>query len=155
MRLDTKEFSKDVTVVSVAQAGVCAGTAIMTLEGEMPVELLVEGARVITRDAGMSVLRKIEKTTVKVTPIRIKAGSLGHTRPDRDMMVTPGSRLHIRDWRAEALFGAKAVAVTANRLVDGEFLAEQAAREMTVYTLRFDKEHIIYAEGVELVTDKV
>ena len=80
---------------------------------------------------------------------------MGHTRPDRDMMVTPGSRLHIRDWRAEALFGAKAVAVTANRLVDGEFLAEQAAREMTVYTLRFDKEHIIYADGVELVTDKV
>lgn len=155
MRLDTKEFSKDVTAVAVAQAGVCAGTAIMTLEGEMPVELLVEGTRVITRDAGMSVLRKIEKTTVKVTPIRIKAGSLGHTRPDRDMMVTPGSRLHIRDWRAEALFGAKAVAVTANRLVDGEFLAEQPAREMTVYTLRFDKEHIIYADGVELVTDKV
>ena len=155
MRLDTKEFSKDFTAVSVAQAGVCAGTAIMTLEGEMPVELLVEGTRVITRDAGMSVLRKIEKTTVKVAPIRIKAGSLGHTRPDRDMMVTPGSRLHIRDWRAEALFGAKAVAVPANRLVDGEFLAEQPAREMTVYTLRFDKEHIIYADGVELVTDKV
>jgi hypothetical protein len=155
MHIGTAEFTKEVTAVTVAESGICAGTTIMTLDGEMPVEHLVEGARVITRDSGMAILRKVETRNAKVSPIRIKSGSLGHTRPDRDMMVSPGARIHIRDWRAEALFGAKAASVVAERLVDGEFLAAQNSREMPVYTLRFDKEHIIYADGVELLSDKL
>lgn len=132
--------------------GVCAGTTIMTLEGEMPVEHLTAGDRIITRDSGMAILREIRSKTLKIHAIRIKAGSLGHTRPDRDMVVTPGTQLHIRDWRAEALFGQPAALVAASRLVDGEFLAEQDLREMTVYTLIFDRQHIIYADGIEMAS---
>lgn len=133
-------------------SGVCAGTTIMTLDGEMPVEHLSAGDRVITRDSGMAILRGITAETVKVAPIRIKAGSLGHTRPDRDMIVAPGAKLHIRDWRAEALFGTPAAIVEAMRLVDGEFLAVQDLREMTVYTLTFDRQHILYADGIEMAS---
>ena len=140
---------------AVLDTGLLQGALLLTLDGEMPVEHLVEGARVITRDCGMAILRKIETRTSKLTPIRIKAGSLGHTRPDRDMLVSSGARIHIRDWRAEALFGQKAASVSAERLVDGEFLAEQAPREMTTYTLRFDREHIIYADGIEMLSDKI
>ena len=78
----------------------------MTLDGEISAEHLSVGGRVITRDSGMSVIKTIHTRDVKMQPIRIKAGSLGHTRPDRDMMVAPGARIHIRDWRAEALFRA-------------------------------------------------
>ena len=136
-------------------SGVCAGTTIMTLDGEMPVEHLTAGTRVITRDSGMAVLRDVTARTLRVAPIRIKAGSLGHTRPDRDMMVAPGTQIHIRDWRAEALFGAPAAMVEASRLVDGEFLAVQDTREMTVYTLTFDRQHILYADGIEMASAAV
>jgi len=88
-------------------------------------------------------------------PIRIKAGSLVHTRPDRDMMVSPGTRVHIRDWRAEALFGAAAATVEASRLVDGEFLTQLSSRDMKVFDIIFDREHILYADGVELVSAAV
>ena len=131
-------------------SGVCAGTTIMTLDGEMPVEHLTPGLRIITRDSGTAVLRDVTARTVSVAPIRIKAGSLGHTRPDRDMMVAPGTQIHIRDWRAEALFGTPTAMVEAQRLVDGEFLAVQELREMTVYTLTFDRQHILYADGIEM-----
>ncbi|MEJ6398016.1 Hint domain-containing protein [Yoonia sp. 208BN28-4] len=154
MELKSHAFKDNVTAVKVKESGICAGTTIMTLDGEIPVEHLSAGDRIITRDSGMSVLRGVTARTVKVNPIRIKAGSLGHTRPDRDMIVAPGTLIHLRDWRAEALFGAKSASVTADRLVDGEFLAEQSLREMTVYELQFDRAHIIYADGVEMVAEK-
>ncbi len=136
-------------------SGVCAGTTIMTLQGEMPVELLTAGMRIITRDSGMAVLRSVKMQTARVAPIRIKAGSLGHTRPDRDMMVAPGTQIHIRDWRAEALFGAPTAMIAASRLVDGEFLAIQDSRNMTVYTLTFDRQQILYADGIEMASAAV
>ncbi len=153
MQLNTQEFKQNITAVTVEESGICSGTTIMTLDGEIPVEHLNVGDRIITRDSGMSVLRNITTRTAKVAPIRIKAGSLGHTRPDRDMLVSPGARIHLRDWRAEALFGAKTASVTAKRLIDGEFLAQLDPREMKVYDLQFDNAHIIYADGIEMIVE--
>ncbi|MBB5722091.1 hypothetical protein FHS72_001715 [Loktanella ponticola] len=133
------------------QTGICAGTSIMTLDGEMPIEHLSVGDRVITRDSGMSVIKEISVSKQLVQPISIKAGSLGHTRPDRDMVVTAGAKLHIRDWRAEALFGKAAASVPAARLVDGEFLTVAETCEMAVYHIIFDREHIVYADGIEMI----
>ena len=133
-------------------SGVCGGTTIMTLDGEIPVEHLAVGDRIITRDSGMAVLKAIRVETHRMQPIRIKAGSLGHTRPDRDMIVAPQAEIHIRDWRAEALFGAPAALVAADRLVDGEFLAYQDASDIMLYTLEFDRRHILYADGIEMAS---
>lgn len=142
-------------VVTVEATGLCAGTAVMTLDGELPIEHLTPGDRVITRDSGMAVLRDIRVSVVEMVPVRIKAGSLGHSRPDHDMMVAPGALVHIRDWRAEALFGRKSALVPARRLIDGEFVAEMPAAKVTVYELVFDAPHIVYADGVEMATGPV
>jgi hypothetical protein len=156
-RGDTKmhtEMTTDTTrqdTKTITQTGICAGTSIMTLDGEMPIEHLSVGDRVITRDSGMSVVTNISVKKAQLQPIRIKAGSLGHTRPDRDMLVTAGAKLHIRDWRAEALFGTASASVPAERLIDGEFLATAGVREMSVYHIQFDREHIIYADGIEMI----
>lgn len=155
MHLGTITRTASAVAVQTIESGICAGTSIMTLDGEIPVEHLSVGDRIITRDAGMSVIKAIVSRDVKMQPIRIKAGSLGHTRPDRDMIVSPGTRIHIRDWRAEALFGAAAATVEASRLVDGEFLAQLASRDVKVFDLVFDREHILYADGVEVVSAAV
>ncbi len=140
----------DKVAVAPALSGLCGGTTVLTLRGEIPVEELVAGDRIITRDSGTAVLRAISSTDVEVNPIRILAGSLGHTRPDRDMMVLPGAQLHLRDWRAMALFGRITALVPASRLIDGEFVAEQPRCTMRVHTLTFDAPHIIYCDGVEI-----
>lgn len=150
MQLGTKERAATAVADTINESGLCAGTTIMTMKGEVPVEHLQVGDRVITRDAGMSVVKAIDSKTTKMKPILIKAGSLGHTRPDRDMMVAPGTPLNIRDWRAEALFGQKQVVVEASRLIDGEFLAHQDMQNVEVFNIRFDSQHIIYADGVEV-----
>jgi len=155
MHLGTKFDAAEAVAVNTKTAGVCAGTTIMTMDGEIPVEHLTSGDRVITRDSGMAVVRDVKCETVKVAPISIKSGSLGHSRPDRDMLVSPDALVYLRDWRAEALFGASAVAVEAHRLVDGDFLCQGPARDMQIFTLVFDRQHIIYADGVEMMSSPV
>lgn len=151
MRMGMTEFSTPIVVEAPAKAGICAGTTVMTMKGEMPIENICAGDRIITRDCGMTQVKAITKSVMKIAPVQIKAGSLGHTRPDRDMITAPDTKIYIRDWRAEALFGKPAVAVAAARLLDGEFLSQQDVREMTVYQITFDREHIIYADGIEMI----
>jgi len=132
------------------EEGLFGGTIVLTLDGEMPVEHLTPGDRIITRDTGVATLRGITAAVRKLAPVRIKAGSLGHTRPDRDIALPPATRLHIRDWRAEALFGTPTAMVAAGRLIDGEFIAQAEPQKITVYRLAFDGGHIVYADGLEV-----
>ena len=78
----------------------------MTIEGEVPVEDLAPGARIISRDAGLVVLRGIESGWIQRAPTAIKAGAFGNRRPRRDMPVPPQALVYLRDWRAEVLIGS-------------------------------------------------
>ena len=132
------------------QSGLPAGTVVLTAEGELPVEHLMAGDRVITRTSGMAVLRAVEVSEGAVAMVRIMAGSLGHTRPDRDMRLGPDTPVHIRDWRAQALFGTPTAMIPAARLVDGEFVAVEAAAPVRLYRLVFDRAQVVYADGLEV-----
>ncbi|EAQ01187.1 hypothetical protein OB2597_03824 [Pseudooceanicola batsensis HTCC2597] len=130
--------------------GIAAGTKVMTLDGEMPVEFLTAGDRVITRDTGMAVLKTVRTRKVTCDVVHIAGGSLGHNRPENDVAVPSGQEVLIRDWRAEALFGKKTALVTADKLVDGEYVRAMGKGVMTVHELVFDTDHIIYAGGLEV-----
>lgn len=149
-----KTIEVTITKPSKAQSkvvcGVAAGTKVMTLEGEMPVEFLTEGDRVITRDTGMAMLKGVRSRKVACDVVHIAGGSLGHNRPETDITVPAGQELLIRDWRAEAMFGKKSALVSADRLVDGEYVRDLGKGVMTVYELVFDRDHIIYAGGLEV-----
>jgi len=135
MHMGTITDAAVVATDSTTTTGLLAGTTLLTLEGELPVEHLSAGDRVITRDSGMAVLKDIRRVHTKLQAVRIKAGSLGHSRPDRDMVVAPCAQLHIRDWRAEALFGAASANVPAFKLVDGRIsVARRCARSDSVRT---------------------
>ncbi|SIS91632.1 Hint domain-containing protein [Roseivivax lentus] len=129
---------------------VAAGTSVLTLDGALPAEFLSPGDRVITRDAGMAVLREVVIRTGPVDAVAIRAGTLGHTRPDQDALLPASQEVLIRDWRAQAIFGRARALVPAARLVDGEFIRTLGPVEMTLVALVFDAPHIIYADGLEL-----
>ena len=150
MQMGTKIRAAAEVATPTNLGGLCAGSTVLTLDGELPVEHLSIGDRIVSRTSGTTILRAIHVSEVMMTPIRIKAGSLGHTRPDRDMLVSPEAQLHIRDWRAEALFGTPSAMVPARRLIDGEFVAEETTRIVTLFTLVFDRPQVIYADGMEI-----
>jgi hypothetical protein len=128
----------------------CAGMTVLTLAGEIAAEDLVPGARIITRDSGAATLRKVSFARLTSSVIRFKAGSLGHTRPDHDTRALPGTLIHLRDWRAQALRRKPAASIAAEDLIDGEFIAAEPATTSLVVTLTFDRPHVIYADGLEI-----
>lgn len=130
--------------------GLLPGTRLLTLDGELPVEFLSPGDRIITRDSGMAVLRDVRVMDADCETVTVRAGSLGHTRPDADMVLPATQRVLVRDWRAEALFGMKAALVPVKRLVDGDFVSVGPKRRMRLIQLVFDAPHILYADGLEV-----
>jgi len=132
--------------------GLLQGTALLTLEGEMPVEFVNIGDKLITRDSGIARVEHIQRSTRLVHTIALAAGSLGHTRPERDACLAGDQMCLIRDWRAQAMFGADRALVAARTLVDGEFIRDLGMQEQTLFQIFCDGPHILYADGLELST---
>lgn len=142
--------SLDPGACSTDLAGILEGSRICTLEGILPVEYLQPGDRIVTRSgarrvAAVSVLRRRVHDLV-----RIRASVLGHDRPEEDLLVAPGQPVLVRDWRARILYGQEVAAIPAARLEDGEFVVRETHGNVRLYTLRFDTDEVIYAEGLEL-----
>ena len=81
----TTQTMPETRAALLPMAGLGTGTMVMTMRGEVAVEDLRAGDRVVTRHAGALTLRGVEARTSRVAPVRVRAGSLGHTRPERDM----------------------------------------------------------------------
>jgi len=86
---------------AVLATGITAGTRVLTLDGELPVQYLAVGDRVITR-SGSKVLKDIQVAVLRDVPmVRVTASALGHDRPEDDVFVAPGQAILVRDWRAK------------------------------------------------------
>lgn len=129
-----------------------AGMVVLTLDGAIPVEFLNVGDRVITRDSGVATLSQVSSTRRRTDAVGIRRGTLGVSRPDRDAVVPARQELLVRDWRAGVLFGASQALVPAARLIDGEFIRSVGTVELDLFELRFDRPHILYADGMELAS---
>ncbi|PSL17899.1 Ca2+-binding RTX toxin-like protein [Shimia abyssi] len=101
------------------------GTRILTPMGEVPVEQLQPGDKVVTRDNGLQELRwtgskrlsgKELMARPQLRPILIKQGALGPNQPERDMMVSPSHRMLLVSQQAELLFDEREVLVAAKHL---------------------------------------
>ncbi len=140
--------------VQAPSRGIAAGTVVLTLDGAMPVDFLTPGDRIVTRE-GMRVLREVHVHRFSGPAICVKAGALGHDRPEQDLVLPETTEVLVRDWRAEALFGQDQALVPIARLADGEFIAPTTTLSMRLYELRFDSEQVVYAEGLELACPAV
>ncbi|WP_299776771.1 Hint domain-containing protein [uncultured Roseobacter sp.] len=132
-------------------AGLVSGAQILTLKGERPVETLRTGDHVLTRSGAVPVIR-IDIVSVIAPAVYVIAGSLGHSRPDRDALLTAHQTIHLRDWRALAFCGANKALVEAACLVDGEFVRDLGQQLVTLHRIFCAAPQVIYADGLELGT---
>lgn len=143
-------FRSGKAAITLAVQGMAAGTRVLTLDGELPVEYLTPGDRILTR-SGARVLRDVRVTVLQsARAVRISAETLGIDRPEDDMTVGPDQPVMVRDWRARALCGAPVGVVAATALCDGEFIREERVAELRLFTLHFDAAETVYACGLEL-----
>ena len=138
-------------VLSLKKAGgLVAGTRVMTMDGELPVEYLNPGDRILTR-GGARVLAAISvRVDHNVDMVRIGSRTLGHDRPHTETLVPLHQMILIRDWRALALYDAPQALVAAGRLADGKMTWVETVAEARIFTLAFEQDVVIYADGLEL-----
>ncbi len=138
----------------VACVSFSRGTQITMASGiQKPIEELVVGDMVLTRDDGPQAIRWIGQSTVRAVgefaPIRIKAGTLHN---EHDLIVSPDHRLFVYQ-RFDALgAGRKEVLVRARHLVNGDTVVRQHGGFVDYFQILFDRHHIIFAEGISAET---
>ncbi|WP_417727242.1 Hint domain-containing protein [Roseovarius sp.] len=132
------------------------GTAIATPRGEMPVEELRVGDKVITRDNGLQEIRWIGQRDLSgselmrsphLRPILIRAGALGHGLPERDMLISPQHRILLNSDRAALYFEEREVLAAAKHLVEIEGVEQIKTTAATYIHFMCDQHEVVLSNG--------
>ncbi|MEO0912047.1 MAG: Hint domain-containing protein [Pseudomonadota bacterium] len=134
------------------------GTLIRTPRGMRAIETLEIGDEVVTRDNGVEGVRWISRSSLSaaylranrdLAPVVIAESSIAPGLPARDLRVSPCHRVLITGWRAEVLFGAREVLVTARSLINDKTVRpESDIRDTTYIHLLFDAHQIVESDGL-------
>lgn len=132
------------------------GTLIATPRGEVPVEELKAGDRVITRDNGIQPIRWVGAKKMgwqdlslnpHLKPVLIRRGSLGNGLPERDMMVSPNHRVLVANDRTALYFDEHEVLVAAKHLIAGKGVHEVDSMGTTYIHFMFDRHEVVLSNG--------
>ncbi|WP_407703788.1 Hint domain-containing protein [Tabrizicola oligotrophica] len=132
------------------------GTLIATPKGEVPVEHLKAGDRVITRDNGIQEIRWTGQkalgwrdlaTNPHLKPVLIRQGSLGNGLPERDMMVSPNHRMLVANDRTALYFDEHEVLVSAKHLVAAAGIQSIDSIGTTYIHFMFDRHEVVLSNG--------
>lgn len=132
------------------------GAMIATPRGEVPVETLREGDKVITRDNGIQEIRWTGNRTLNraelaegdgLKPILINAGSLGRNLPERDMLVSPQHRVLITGETPQLYFEESEVLVAAKHLVGKSGVSIIDTMRTTYIHFMFERHEVVLSDG--------
>ncbi len=132
------------------------GTRIATPKGEVAVENLKVGDRVITRDNGLQTIRWIGARPMSaqefdennhLAPVRISQGALGNDLPERDMMVSPNHRMLVANDKTALYFEEREVLVAAKHLTGLAGVSVAEGVDTTYIHLMFDQHEVILSDG--------
>ena len=126
------------------------GTHITLASGrQVPIEDLVPGDAVLTRDHGPQKVRWIGQQTVRATgamaPICIRAGALNN---DNDLIVSPNHRLFVYQRQDALNTGRAEVLIKAKYLLNDDTVTRTDGGFVDYFQILFDRHEIIYAEGI-------
>lgn len=133
------------------------GTRVETDKGQVLVEDLQLGARILCADGSYSVLKMVLRKAVaqaefqmneKLAPVRITAGALGRGLPQVDLLVSRQHRMLMQSRIVERMFNVPSVLVAAIRMVDiPGIYVDQNADDLEYFHLLLDSHSVIFAEG--------
>jgi hypothetical protein len=130
------------------------GTMVQTDRGEIAVEALAVGHRVLTRDRGYQKIVWIGRQSLAVgdwpnlAPVRIARGALGPGMPTRDMDVSPQLRLLVQGPRTKLLFGEIEVLVPALHLVGYPGIARLEVARADYIHIMCPRHEVIWCDGI-------
>ncbi|MCC5969754.1 MAG: Hint domain-containing protein [Pararhodobacter sp.] len=137
--------------------GFLEGTLIRTAEGDRPVEYLLAGDRIETRDNGTCELRGT--STLVACDIDVVA-FLPNTESDADteaepLLVVPAmQQVAVDDWRAKVVYEQSSLATPAGSLVDGVRVMREKRKLVRLFRLHFDSPQMVASNGFYLSSEK-
>jgi len=142
---------------SVQYVCLTRGTLIKAMAGEVPIEDLSVGDKVLTMDSGYQPIRwigwrrlsRVElEANPKLKPIRIRAGALGPNMPEHDLVLSPQHRVLIRNAVAMRMFDTAEVLIPANKLLTLAGIdIEWEADGVEDFHFLFDAYQIVWSNG--------
>lgn len=128
------------------------GTRIEAEGGAVPVERLIAGQRVRTRDSGLQKVIWVGKSLVPgradAAPVRFAPGALGALGNDAPLMLSQQHRVMISHPLAELYFGSAEVFVPARALAGLPGIGILTTGEIGYAHLLLPRHEVILAEGV-------
>jgi hypothetical protein len=132
------------------------GTRIATPTGEVPVETLKIGDKVVTRDNGIQEIRWAGQRTLNrfeladhlnTKPVFVKAGALGNNLPERDMLLSPEHRILIAGQSPQMQFEEEEVLVSAKDMVGRAGVGIHDTHRITYMHFMFDRHEVVLSDG--------
>jgi hypothetical protein len=132
------------------------GTMIDTRRGQVAVEDLCEGDRVLTRDNGFRTIRWIGRKSFsaaalaaepRLSPVCIRRDAFGPGLPARDMMVSPQHRMLLTGSAVQLHAGETEVLAPARHLGPRTLRPVGSLAGVTYLHILFDGHEIVRADG--------
>lgn len=125
------------------------GSLIQSKRGLIDISELTAEDLVVTRDNGLQPVKWIYSSPLNtrwfmsnrdLCPIEIKAGALGDGKPNRDMLVSPGHTILVKD-------GGKEVLVPAKHLRSRDGIRQVKPTDTGYIHLLFEKHQVLMVDG--------
>lgn len=132
------------------------GVVVATEHGEIPLDRLRPGMKVITRDSGLQVVRWIGRRCLQwhdlvgaehLKPLRLAAGALDGRLPECGLLLSPNHRLIAPADRTLLSFQTHEALVPAKHLVSRKGASGPLAAELEYLHPLFDRHEIILLNG--------
>ena len=132
--------------------GLVPGTLVQTDEGALPVEFLLAGDRILTRNGpvelrGTSVLQAIGAEVVVIEPAAQAPGRAGAA-----LVLPVSQQVLVQDWRAMILHGTECMLTPASSLVDDLSVRRESRTTLRLIRLHFDAPQVFWAHGMEVAS---
>jgi hypothetical protein len=133
-------------LISPTAACYCAGALILTERGEVAVEHLQIGDRVVTASGGSRPVVWLGHRALDISrhpaplglwPVRVAAGAFGENLPRRDLWLSPGHNI-----------AAEGVIMPICALINGHSVAQVKRTKVEYWHVELDAHDIILAEGL-------
>lgn len=132
------------------------GTKIKTDQGEVGVEDITVGTRVLTRDNGFQSVMWVGQRTLTpaqlidfpgLMPVRIAANALGNGIPERTTRVSPQHRMLLSNAQIRQWYEADEVLIAAHLLTCFEGVTREEVATVTYIHFMFAQHEIVLADG--------
>ena len=158
---DARVTAPAVSALEATCGAFAHGSLITTENGDVPIEDLLPGDKVLTRDDGPQEVRWIGSMSLVPTTsspkhippklVRMTENSTGLGRPNRDIIFGEHARLLRRNAACRSLFGTEAAFAPIGAFVDGVQIIEiSPISPVKVFHILLDGQHIIQAAGMEM-----